>query len=93
MPGDGTNTSITLTPRTKRRGTFVVEVSGSCELTVEDVWPDGAGPENPTAADVAAALRDSYNNYREVILNLGLPLRVDVEGNIVYEQKGFAGYE
>jgi len=36
--------------------TFSIEFQ-SVELSAEDVWPDGDGPENPTAEDVAVLLR------------------------------------
>lgn len=38
--------------------TFLISL-GETELTVEEVWPDGDAPENPTAEDVATAMRSS----------------------------------
>ena len=37
---------------------FYVTISADFELSVEDVWPDGDAPENPTADDVAQVMRD-----------------------------------
>lgn len=38
---------------------FSVEFGGQYDLSVEDVWPDGDAPENPTTADVLTAMRKS----------------------------------
>jgi len=32
--------------------TFRVTFSGTFSMTAEEIWPDGDGPENPTAYDV-----------------------------------------
>lgn len=34
------------------RRAFTLEL-GTVELQIEDIWPDGDAPENPTAQDVA----------------------------------------
>lgn len=36
---------------------FKVQFDGSVEMTVDEVWPDGDAPENPTAKDVAIKMR------------------------------------
>lgn len=36
---------------------FLVTLDGSCYLDIEDIWPDGDAPENPTTEDVAAVMR------------------------------------
>ena len=35
---------------------WTVTISGGVYLTVEDVWPDGDAPENPTEEDVVAVM-------------------------------------
>ena len=41
----------------KRPG-FIIDLHGSWDLAVEDIWPDGDAPENPTAEMVAQRMRD-----------------------------------
>ena len=36
---------------------FTVVIDGNFELDIEQVWPDGDAPENPTVEDVAAVMR------------------------------------
>lgn len=36
--------------------TFNFEWGGSADLTVDEVWPDGDAPENPTTDDVLKAM-------------------------------------
>jgi hypothetical protein len=62
---------------------FLVEVSGSLAFTVEDLWPDGDAPTNPTAEDAAKALREIGNRPSKVCLELGIPLTVTVDGKQV----------
>lgn len=44
---------------------------GSTSLDVEGVWPDGDAPENPTAEDVAAVMRE-YGGLHSVITGWNL---------------------
>lgn len=47
--------------------TFHFEWGGTADLTIDQVWPDGDAPENPTTDDVIAALRkdaDSDAQFR-----------------------------
>ncbi len=37
--------------------TFQFEWGGTASLTVEEIWPDGDAPENPTVDDVLAQVR------------------------------------
>jgi hypothetical protein len=37
-------------------------------LTIDDIWPDGDAPENPTAADVMKQLRKDGGNALEALL-------------------------
>lgn len=36
---------------------FRIEYSGSTDLTVEEIWPDGDAPENPKPVDVVNLMR------------------------------------
>lgn len=36
--------------------TFLIELNVQADLTIEDIWPDGDAPENPTKEDVQAVL-------------------------------------
>lgn len=54
------------TPPAKRSHTFLVTISDYIEMTVEDIWPDGDGPENPTDEDVATAMRE-YGSKQRVL--------------------------
>lgn len=36
--------------------TFLIDL-GEAELTIEEIWPNGDAPENPTAEDVAQEMR------------------------------------
>lgn len=35
---------------------FILTVSGEVKLDVDDIWPDGDAPANPTAEDVLSVL-------------------------------------
>lgn len=50
---------------------FTVYMSGEVLLDLDDVWADDERPENPTAADVARAMRD-YGGKSVVIRDWGL---------------------
>ena len=36
---------------------FTITLQGDHSLTVEEIWPDGDAPDNPTDADVVAVLK------------------------------------
>lgn len=44
--------------RQRERVEFTIHFTASYALTLDEVWPDGA-PEDPTAEDVALAMRES----------------------------------
>jgi hypothetical protein len=47
--------------------TFLIDVTtGTMELSVADIWPDGGAPEDPTAADVVATMRE-YGTVKRVV--------------------------
>lgn len=59
--------------------TFRVEIDGMVDLTVEEVWPDGDAPENPTVGDVAKRIRN-YGSPDRVIRDWNLPTTISVDG-------------
>lgn len=46
---------------------FCIRLEGEVELSVEDVWPDGDAPENPTADDVLEVLNAGGGVYRVML--------------------------
>lgn len=43
---------------------FLVTVEVECDLSVDEAWPDGDAPDNPTAADVINAMQKSGSMSR-----------------------------
>lgn len=43
---------------------FFVDIEASVVLGLDDIWPDGDAPENPTAEDVAALMRKCGSKHR-----------------------------
>jgi hypothetical protein len=37
---------------------FFIEVGDEAHLTVDEIWPDGNAPDNPTVEDVIKVIRD-----------------------------------
>ena len=37
--------------------TFTIHIDAIVDLAVGDIWPDGAAPDDPTDADVVAAMK------------------------------------
>lgn len=38
---------------------FTIRIPSDFELTVEDIWPDGDAPENPTPEDVKKVIKEA----------------------------------
>lgn len=38
---------------------FTIEVGDEASLSVNEIWPDGDAPENPTVEDVIAKIKQS----------------------------------
>jgi hypothetical protein len=60
---------------------FQFELSADVTLEVEDIWPDGDAPENPTVDEVLEVIR-KCGGVRTVIRDWDLDndLRLDVSG-------------
>lgn len=46
---------------------FEIKITGSCVLDEKQIWPDGDGPEIPTAEDVLRVIATQYGNGWSVI--------------------------
>jgi hypothetical protein len=46
---------------------FNVSINGNCQITEKEVWPDGGGPENPTAEDVAKEMKEQSSSLHSLI--------------------------
>lgn len=51
---------------------FLVSFRGGCGLTIDEVWPDGGAPENPTAQDVIKVMQSSSFNKRALLADWAL---------------------
>ena len=43
-----------------RKDVFFVSIEGNFGLTIEELWPNGDAPENPTREDVMKLLREQW---------------------------------
>jgi hypothetical protein len=59
--------------------TFTITVGDEGVLTVDEIWPDGDAPENPTVDDVIAVVRKSGSG-RTFASDWGFSLHVEVNG-------------
>ena len=59
--------------------TFSVHLEGpTFELEIDEIWPDGDAPDNPTTEDVVIAMRDYGSRLiRDWALDDGLEVYVD----------------
>jgi hypothetical protein len=55
--------------------TFTIEINISESFTVDDIWPDGDAPENPTADDVRALFLKKAHNVHQTCTDWGLEIR------------------
>lgn len=67
---------------------FQFEFDGDHYLTIEQIWPDGDAPENPTVDDVIAVLQKSCGSVSRVIGDWELGCSVLVNG----KDAGLRGY-
>lgn len=57
---------------------FFISAEYDGEFGLEQIWPDGDAPENPTAEDVAAVMRQS-GGIQTWMMEWNIPLRVVVD--------------
>lgn len=62
-----------------REPTFSVTLESDNQLSVDDVWPDGDAPDNPTTEDVIKAIKEVGSAGR-LILEWGMSIDVYVDG-------------
>lgn len=63
--------------------TFYIEVSDSATLTVDEIWPDGDAPENPTVDDVIERIKASSLRH-QFALDWGFFPNTSVDGKDVW---------
>lgn len=62
--------------------TFHFEVGDEADLTIDEIWPDGDAPENPTVDDVIAVVqKESRFNFAR---DQGFETYVTVNGKNVW---------
>lgn len=61
---------------------FTLSASSEYVLGMDEIWPDGDAPDNPTAADVVEQMQKHGNSIHGVIGDWNLvPTEVEVFGN------------
>jgi hypothetical protein len=63
---------------------FHFEYDGDHTLTVEELWPDGDAPENPTTEQALARVRESCSGPRDLIGDWNLGVTVYFNGEAVW---------
>jgi hypothetical protein len=62
----------------QKQKTFTISIECEATLNVEDSWPDGDAPENPTAKDVIQAMDDDCGSVTKLLDEWNLPAEVFV---------------
>lgn len=69
-------------PSEGRAVSFAIDLPTNFVLGIEEIWPDGDAPENPTAADVVEQMKNSSGSVSRVITEWALePECIEVFGN------------
>lgn len=63
--------------------TFFIEVGDEAHLTVDEIWPDGDAPENPTREDVIEKIRATESRF-SFASNWGFEDWASVDGKPVW---------
>ncbi len=61
---------------------FTIEIDGAVTLELDEIWPDGDVPENPTLSDVIPRL-EKEGTAANLIREWNLPVEVSVDGQKV----------
>jgi hypothetical protein len=56
---------------------FTIHIEADYFLTLNEIWPDGDGPDDPTAKDVKAAM-EACGSKREVLRDWGMLTDLEV---------------
>jgi hypothetical protein len=68
-------------PSSNHAPVFYFEWGGAADLDVDEIWPDGDAPENPTVADVMAQIQKSGSTPRSVARDWNLEIEeIEVSG-------------
>jgi hypothetical protein len=60
---------------------FCLEWGGSASLTVDEIWPNGDAPADPTRDDVIQAMRNSASSVSQLCRDWNLDIEgVEVDG-------------
>jgi hypothetical protein len=46
---------------------FNISLQGTCPIRASEVWPDGDGPKNPTAKDVADKIKATCRDAGDLL--------------------------
>ena len=65
---------------------FVFELRIEDSLTIDEIWPDGDAPENPTAVDVLRQLQATGSNTN--VLDALSAWNLDVEAELTITKAG-----
>lgn len=57
---------------------FTIQVESFNELCIDEIWPDGDAPENPTAEDVARRIQEDCLNAGDLLQEWNLDATVSV---------------
>lgn len=57
----------TLIDKGETKRYFNFDFNGHCVLSVDEIWPDGDAPENPTAEDVKKLIENMYVSLGDFI--------------------------
>ena len=57
---------------------FTIEVDSFTEMCIDEIWPDGDAPKNPTAEDVARRIQESCLNAGDLLQEWNLDTTVTV---------------
>jgi len=49
------------------REQFMLSFEGSCTLKIEEIWPDGDAPKNPTVDDVVKRIKEDARSPGELL--------------------------
>ena len=62
---------------------FILVLEGDLELDVDELWPDGDAPVNPTDEDVIELLKTLWPGAASIAREVGLPFTLTVNGKAV----------
>lgn len=67
----------------RMRRCFHIEVRDEALLDVDEIWPDGDAPENPTTEDVIEQIKKT-SNRSSFMVDWGFEQHVTVDGEPVW---------